>query len=151
MTGQVEFPVTIELRASRRLALLLAFVHIVSVASILSLPLDWFLRAPVLACILLSAVFRTVKQRRPLRALLLSKKSLAFVPENGGEQQFLEVLPDSVVFRSLIVLRLRNQGQDAGKAFSLVLLPDQMPPERFRLLRIWLRWQVSSGAVSQAF
>ena len=49
------------------------------------------------------------------------------------------MLPDSVVFNQLIVLRLRIG--DTRRVVNLVLLPDSMSAEQFRVLRLWLRWR----------
>ena len=148
----MHYPVTIKLRASRTLALLLTFAHGVSGLCTLSLPVDWRVRISILVFVLFSGLFQAYKLRRPpLQSLLLSKKCLALVPADGGEERLVDVMPDSVVFKSLIVLRIRFQDQDAGSASSFALLPDQMAPEHFRQLRIWLRWQLPGTNVSQAF
>ena len=58
----------------------------------------------------------------------------------AGDCVAAAVLADSTVFTRLIVLRLRV-GEEV-RVTSLVLLPDQMPAEQFRVLRLWLRWHV---------
>ena len=61
---------------------------------------------------------------------------------SDGSRLVLELQPESAVLSRLIVLRLRLG--EARRLSSLVLLPDQMSAEQFRLLRLWLRWRTES-------
>lgn len=59
------------------------------------------------------------------------------------------VLPDSVVFPQLVVLRYRFEGVRGER--SVVLFLDQMPSDDFRRLRLWLRWyREAKAGVSHA-
>jgi hypothetical protein len=60
----------------------------------------------------------------------------------GGSRIGVAVLQDSTVFNRLIVLRLRI-GEEK-RVSKLVLLPDHMSADQFRLLRLWLRWHAES-------
>lgn len=44
-----------------------------------------------------------------------------------------------VVLPGLTVLRLRPEG--LGRSLSVVALPDSLPAEELRRLRVWLRWR----------
>lgn len=64
------------------------------------------------------------------------------------EPRAATVLPESVVFGILVVLRVRD---DSGRREDFTLLPDSMSAEDFRILRLWLRWWVStSGPAADA-
>lgn len=56
------------------------------------------------------------------------------------------VMPGSVVFSTLIVLRMRQD--ESNRVISLALFSDQMSAGEFRALKIWLRWSASGGTLS---
>ena len=58
------------------------------------------------------------------------------------EPRPVAILPDSVVFGILVVLRVRDGG---GFREDFTLLPDSMSVEDLRVLRLWLRWRAGSN------
>jgi hypothetical protein len=137
----VQFPVTIELRRSRLLSLLLVFFHTSAAACVIALPWPWFLRAALLGLVALSLFYAS----RPSQIVGLHLSGGRNDPDcllADGNRAKATVLPDSTVFIRLIVLRL--QLGEEKRASSITLLPDQMSVEQFRVLRLWLRWRTES-------
>lgn len=132
----MQFPLRIELRRSRRLALLIVLLHLLAAGCVGVLP--W----PVAArCLLVGIIGVSAWQAlRPsgIIGLRLDERGELALVRPTGEPLFVSVLADSSVFTQLVVLRVRDE--EDGRRRSLVLLPDSMPAEEFRLLRLWLRW-----------
>ncbi|MEO8409942.1 MAG: protein YgfX [Propionivibrio sp.] len=143
----MRFPVAIELRRSLCLSVLVVSVHVLAATGLLGLPWSSSLRAPILLALGLSAAHFLLRPHA-LGGLLIASKTELRGRSADGQTLPLQVLPDSTVFNQLIVLRLRVG--DEEKIRSLVLLPDQMTGEQFRILRLWLRWQVAIDDASSA-
>ncbi|TCJ14751.1 hypothetical protein EZJ19_09215 [Parasulfuritortus cantonensis] len=62
----------------------------------------------------------------------------------GDDWHPATVGPDTVVLSWLVVMRYRMEG--GRRHASLVVLPDSLPAQDFRHLRIWLRWQARMTA-----
>lgn len=145
----MQLPFTLSLHPSRQLAALLAAAHGLAAAAVLSLSLPWWLMLVLLAAILASAwrgLARLTSSHRICRLTLRDDGQLEFlrVDGSGGEAR---VQPQTTVTAFLCVLLLRAQGR--GEALvPLVLLPDALDAEDFRLLRLWLRWR--AGREGQA-
>ena len=131
----VQFPDLIELHRSRRFDIAVLTVHLLATGCVLVAPWPFWLLIPVLGF----SVFRIVGYRR-FSALQPTAKGdlLCFYPD--GTSGDFAVLPDSTVFRYLVVLRLYSE--QTGRASHLVLFPDQMSTKAFRRLTIWLCWMV---------
>lgn len=56
-----------------------------------------------------------------------------------GDALSVSIASGTVVFSQLVVLRVRKNEQ--RRPMTLVLLPDSMSAEQFRVLRLWLRWR----------
>ncbi|MGH8726709.1 MAG: protein YgfX [Burkholderiales bacterium] len=56
-----------------------------------------------------------------------------------GEAQECFLLDSSFVTPSLTILNLKVQGK--RRARHVAILPDSLPPDDFRRLRVWLRWK----------
>jgi hypothetical protein len=145
----VQFPIVIGLRRSLLLSILLVTMHAVTAACIIALPWPLLWRGMVslaLACSLGYAL------RPPgIIGLRLVAGDRLECLRAASDCVAATVLADSAVFARLIVLRLRV-GEEA-RVISLVLLPDQMPVEQFRALRLWLRWHAEpkDGGAGAAF
>ncbi len=131
------------LRPPYRLGWLLAGVHLCAIAAAWLITIPWWLKLVLLAAILASAgqqLFRLTGSRR-IRCLILKDDGhLEFsrVDGSGGEAR---IHPQTTVTPFLVILLFRaSQGSEA-----LVLLPDALSAEDFRLLRLWLRWCVASA------
>lgn len=132
----MQFPVSIELRRSKFLTLLLFFFHTSAVGCVLILPWPWVFRFVPLALIVVSA-WQSLRPSRIAGIHLSSRDGLnCFLKD--GTRVFATIVLDSTVFVGLVVLRLRLDGEK--KVSNLTLLPDQMTAEQFRVLRLWLRW-----------
>ena len=137
----MQFPIFIELRRSFVYSLLTSAMHGVAAICLFVVPLDWYWRAvafPLVAWSLWSAL----RSRRVASLRLVAKEGLSFVEADGGSVE-AALLPESTVFAWLVVLRFRV-GEER-KARALTLFPDQMSRDEFRMLRLWLRWNVVSG------
>ncbi len=109
----------------------------------MALPWHWALQS--LLGILLGVSLWCVLRPSKIVGLRLSERVGLDCIVFGGDRIAVQILPDSTVFSQLLVLRLRFG--DTGRVKNFVLLPDSMLPEQFRVLRLWLRWQTSEGAV----
>ena len=93
----------------------------------------------MVATLAISASLLSVFARsRPPKELRLVSEDRLEVGEGGDNRVAVSVLPDSVVFPWVIVLRYRVDG--LPRAMSVVLFPDQMANDDFRRLSLWLRW-----------
>lgn len=139
----MQFPINIELRRSRLLALLLVSAHTLAFFSILVLAWPWApgWKAPLFLAIAFS-LFRSLAADRVTHLRLLDKGALHWA-EKDGEWRSAEVLPGTTVFAGLVVLRFSPAG--GGSVISLTLLPDSMEAESFRALRVCLRWSTKRG------
>lgn len=111
-------------------------MHAIAAGCLVALPWPWLLRG-VLLLLVAGSLGYALRPSRIVGLRLAARDRLECLLA-GGDRVAATVLDDSAVFSRLIVLRLRI-GEEA-RASSLVLLPDQLPAEQFRLLRLWLRW-----------
>jgi len=121
-------------------------MHAVAAGCLVALPWSWLLRG-VLLLLLAGSLGYALRAPRIVGLRLAARDRLECLLADG-DRVAVTVLADSTVFSRLIVLRLRV-GEEAW-VNSLVLLPDQMPAEQFRVLRLWLRWHAeprSGGTV----
>ncbi len=136
----MQFPIFIELRRSHIYALLTCAMHGAAAACLFAVPLDWYWRAVALLLIA-GSLWSSLRFSRFV-SLLLDAKGLSFLDAGGGRVD-AALLPESTVFAWLVVLRFRVGGE--RKAHALTLLPDQMSSDEFRKLRLWLRWNATTG------
>jgi toxin CptA len=137
----VQFPIDIELRRSRLLFVLTVSLHALAAGSLLLLPWPPWPRYLLLATLVLSAWW-TWQPSKVVGLQLAASGDLTCLLAGGGRLSPL-VQPDSVVFKQLVVLRVRDR--ETGRIDSLALLPDSMSAAQFRLLRLWLRWRVDAS------
>ncbi|SDH52940.1 protein YgfX [Propionivibrio dicarboxylicus] len=136
----------ITLRRSRLLDFLLVSIHALSALALFLVALPTPVRIVTFGFIVASLV-------RALRRE--SFTSLKLSAENAGQICFgraascvlvADILPETAVFLFLVVLRLREEGDQAH--FQVILLPDQMSKDEFRRIRVWLRWRLTNDAGS---
>ncbi len=137
----MQFPFVIKLHRSRLLFTILCLFHTLAIGCVIALPWPWLLRGLLSGLIGLSLA----NTLRPVRivGLHLSARNSLDAQLADGNRATLTIKPDSTVFNRLIVLRLNID--EEKRVSTLVLLPDQMPDEQFRLLRICLRWRADSN------
>jgi hypothetical protein len=138
----MQFPIAIALRRSRLLLVLTVVLHGLAAASLAVLPWPLSLRCLLLVIVALSLWRQIWRPSRVVGLCLAASGELSFQFANG-EQAFVRAQPDSVVFSQLLVLRVRDG--ESGRLETLALLPDSMPSEQFRVLRLWLRWRADSS------
>ncbi|WP_291985396.1 protein YgfX [Candidatus Accumulibacter sp. ACC007] len=138
----MHFPMHIALRRSRLLFVLNLVLHALATASVLLMPWPPSVRFLLLAPLALSLWQQAWRPSRVIGLSLAESGELTCGFANG-EQISVRVQPDTVVFSRLVVLRVRDSG--TARLDTLVLLPDSMPGEQFRVLRLWLRWRVDAS------
>jgi hypothetical protein len=135
------FPLHVDLRRSRCLSFLMVLLHAVAGGCLWVLPWPLAARCGLLATVGLSA-WQALRPSTIVGLRLGEGGELALLGA-AGEPVSVTVQADSTVFSQLIVLRVRDE--EHGRLRSLVLLPDSMRAEHFRLLRLWLRWLAIPG------
>ncbi|MDR1276420.1 MAG: hypothetical protein LBL72_08610 [Candidatus Accumulibacter sp.] len=131
----------VKLRASRRLFIASALVHLLAVFSVLVLPWPIWTRALLLALVGVSAFYA---MRPPeIEEIVFSYADARMKVRIRGLDLLEASIGDgSTVFSGLIVLKLKF---DDAQPRSVTLLPDQMSAEEFRRLNVWLRWNSSTA------
>jgi len=143
----------IELRPSRRLALLLGAAHAGVMLLLPVLPLASWMQAALGAMLLLSALHAI--HRHALRrgdhsvvALDFSDREQLRVRTSDGQWHQGRVLGSTLVSAALIILNLRL---DAHRLPLHVVIPgDTADAEDLRRLRVWLRWGPRKAADAAA-
>jgi hypothetical protein len=134
----------IELRSSRLLALLLAGAHTGALTlGWIAVPQGW-LRI-VLAAVAGASLWHTVRHA----ALRTTGSAISEVELRGDgsarlrrrDGQSREVRLDRSTFVAPWLALLVFRDRRWRPARSVVVLPDTVSPEQFRLLRVWLRWR----------
>ncbi|MDP2810349.1 MAG: hypothetical protein Q8O34_09385 [Rhodocyclaceae bacterium] len=132
---------TIQLRPSRRMALLLALAHVAALAVLwpisLSLPYKGLLAAAIAASALL--VSRRTRHSA-VSALHLGRAGALEIETKVGARDTATVLPQTTILPGLIVLLLRQ----GGRTRCLSLPTDATGPDAHRQLRLWLKWRAIS-------
>ena len=143
----------VSLKFSRRLAVLLLAGHAVAVACVLIVPLPLGLRALLFCALLISLLYVLLNQAG--RALPMSIIGLQFEREGGvhvqcrnGKAFEARVLGSSFVAPYLTIILFKPN--KAWFARSVVVLPDMLPPDLFRALRVWLKWRLGQGEAPNA-
>lgn len=142
-------PVEMVLRPAFKLAYLLTVIAVMACLVLLFLPLSIFIKIILVLSVITSAAYLIL--RDVLLALPHSWHSIALglqdeivMTQKDGERFICEVLPDSLVFSYLSVLRLKLKG--CFLARNLVLVEESADPDVFRRWRVWLRWGLAISA-----
>lgn len=144
--------VELHLRASSRLALLLAAAHIAAIVAVLSMPWIGWLQAGACALLLGSAANMIAH-----RALLMVPGSIIrlHLARDGScqlqtrDQRLIDghLCPAWFVSPLMIVLRVARPGR--RRALGITLLPDAADAQGLRELRIFLRFALDPSARRQ--
>ncbi len=136
----MQLPLSLSLRPSRRLFLLLTLAHGAAAAALAALGLDPWIGVPMLLGVILSLAWqlrRLFGAQRIVELILHKDGALEYVRRDGTAASG-KVDPQTMVTAWLTVLLLRS---GAGRRCeALTLLPDTLESEDFRRLRLWLRW-----------
>lgn len=132
--------ISIRLRRSFILLSLLCGAHGIALAALLFCPSSELIRAVILAAIVASLWYSSRPSK--VRSLYLGRGGQLECGLPDGTRAPVALLPGSVVFFWLVVFRFRVEGEK--RTISLSLFPDHMSSREFRLLRVWLRWSISS-------
>lgn len=138
-----EATVRIALGASRAGAVAIASMAAATLALIAFTPGPTAVRilaATWIACAALHALHAVAlhRGRRGVRAVHLGREGEIEVRDAAGAWRVGTLREGSFVAPWLTIVRWRAQG--ARFDGSIVLLPDMLPAEDFRRVRVWLRW-----------
>ena len=145
-------PTEMVLRPALKLAYLLAAATFAACVILLWLPLPTPLR---LGLVLLVSYFAVYFIRRDVllalphswQSVTLNSKDEIVMTQKNGQRFLCQVLPDSVVFPHLTVLRLKMNGRFWPR--SLILLAGSADADELRRWRIWLRWGIKWASRSR--
>jgi hypothetical protein len=142
----MRLPRLIPLRSSRRLRAFLLLLHLAALAVSMTLPVPWLVRA-LLALALGISLWRSWPESLPALLILREDGFLEWrdAPAEEGVVQTID--PSTVVMRLGVVLYdhpLTELGLDKCTLRRTLLLPDNLPPGEFRVLRMWLRGRALS-------
>lgn len=142
----MRLPRHIPLRVSRRLCAFLIALHLAALAVAVTLPVPWLVRL-VLGLGLALSLWRSWPG--PLPALLILREDgfLEWREQPVEEGVARTIAPSTVVTLLGVVLYdhpLNELGLDKCELCRTLLLPDNLPPGEFRVLRMWLRGRALS-------
>lgn len=139
-------PHRIQIRSSIYLTLALSLLHLAALGSLLALHLHAWLKlalAVTIAASLAMALRRHAlcQSSSSIRELVLMNDGTVEGRRNDGSRFEARVSGQSTVLSWLVVILLETAG--TRRLHTLVVLPDALPAEEGRILRAWLRWNVS--------
>ena len=142
----------LELRPSRTLAILFAFMHCAALGLLLMLGMPWWgnlLAALALAVSAIHAIALHAWQARPgsIAALEIADDCKVAVLDRAGDWHDADLLSSSFVSPYLTVLNLRYVG--ARRSRSAIIVPDRVQADPYRRLRVLLRWRCSGNALEE--
>lgn len=142
----MQLPQVLSLSVSPRFAVLLLVAHGGALTAVLFAGGDIRVVVVVAMAIFISALNQWRKlwgSKRVSRLILHADGSLELMRDKGLAEA-ASVHPHSTVTSLLVVLLLET----ARGLETLVVLPDTLGPEDFRMLRLWLRWRAQQGPLS---
>lgn len=135
---------TLTIRPSRWYARAALGLHLLAGGAVWLADLHWVARLAALAAIGTSLAM----SMRPRAGVDLRCQSDGHLAVRRGDDWVpAGLLPDSTVLSWLAVLRYRLPG--ARGTDALVVLPDSLPADDFRHLRVWLRWRAKVEGARQ--
>ncbi|UCH46843.1 MAG: hypothetical protein JSU95_12135 [Betaproteobacteria bacterium] len=141
--------IDVPIRASARLALLLAAAHATAIAAVIAMPGAWWLR--LAGCTLLVASGTILIRRSALLKASDSVVGLQLRRDGSCQLQLRNqrvisgwVCPGSIASPLMIVMQVAYPGQRIRR--SIALLPDAADTDTLRRLRIFLRFAIERSA-----
>lgn len=143
-TGQLE-SIDVPIRASVRLALLLAAAHAGAMAAIVVLPLAWWLRLAACSLLLVSGAIMIsrhalLKTSDSIVGLQLRRDGSCHLQLSNQRSMSGKLCPGWFASPLMIVLQIACPGQRWRR--SITLLPDAVEPDSLRRMRVFLRFAV---------
>lgn len=138
-------PLTVTLSPSRHLRWAILALHALALAA------TWLARLPaplqpVLSGLLGMSVIGHWYRRQAPTSLRCGKDG-QLSQRMGNEWTPVELAAPPIVMPTLTLLRLRVPGQKRPR--PLLILPDSLPAQDFRRLRVWLRWKRPTRAAQE--
>jgi len=136
-------PVHLSLKPSYWLATILGISSLGACIIVICMPMPISLRIVICVPVILAALYFIAEQALvllpwSLTGLALNAKGELSAMRKDGLNSAASVQPSSFVAAYLTVLNLKVS--DSRWRKNLVLTPDRVDAEAFRLLRVWLRW-----------
>ena len=145
--------VTINIRPSRQLALVLGFAHTTAAGACMLADLPLPVCSALLVGVAVSCVY-AVRGRALLRAassvigLQIEEGGRVWVRTVGEGWSAATLLDSTFVNPWLTVVSVATRGRH--RAHHAVILTDSMAAEDFRKLRVWLRWRGGADLAGKA-
>jgi toxin CptA len=113
--------------------------HLLALIVLWSLPVSWTIRSG-LSAVVLASMALSVRQalRLGIVALRVNVKGEFSIRQRDGDWLEATLLGTSFVAPYLTVLNLRLSNKRWPQ--HVVLVPDALPADGFRQLRVWLKW-----------
>ena len=135
--------VHIALSPSRGLMILMFTAHLLALLLVWSLIHPAWVSASVALLILFSLIYTCWRIFHPdVVELSVDVKHGLMIQVHSGERFAAIVSGDSLVTSFMSVLRMKIVGHRFSK--SVLLLPDMLDEEQYRVLRVWLKWGLDS-------
>lgn len=135
---------TLTLQPSRWYARAALGLHLLAGGAVLLADLHVAVQLTVLAALGASLV-GAMREREVVD--LHGRRDGSLAVRSGDDWVEARLLPDSTVLPWLVVLRYRLP--DARGPGARVVLPDSLPADDFRHLRVWLRWRANLDGACQ--
>ncbi len=136
-------PIHLNLKPSPLLAWLIGLANAICCLIVLFLPIHIgfkLLVVPVLVAMAIYSIRRYAMlalDKSINRMSLTHESKLQLISRNGARQE-AKVLESTFVAAYLTVLNAEDM--ETGKRIHIILMPDNVEPDSFRQLRVWLRW-----------
>lgn len=135
---------SIHIKPSLQLVILLSLVHFVATGLLWMLALTLGIKAMGTFVLIISLIYylkqdALLTANNAVVALALSDEMQCALTTRSGESIACSILGSTFVAPYLTVLNLKPAENFFTR--SVVILPDSMDVEEFRQLRVWLRWK----------
>ncbi len=149
-------PLQLNFKPSVILSVLLTLMSLGAFCIVMLLGLSWQIKLPLGFVIVASAIYTVLFHGLLMLpwscvALSLDINNQLRLTRKDGKQLEVTALANSVVLPYLTVLNCQHKGDSQAPAsfrqrfftHSLIILPDALDTEKYRQLRVWLRWGYS--------
>lgn len=147
----MRYPLELPLAPSRRMFLLIGAIHAVAAIAFLCSSFSRPARLAALTLIVASACVALRAERLKRGCSIRLEDSGAFAVGRGDDLRPVALLPGCTDFGWAVWLQWHANGEEEGGGRgAMMLVPDNLPPERWRSLRIWLRHKAAGAAMDAA-